>query len=143
MGHPFPLAELLGDVRSELDHLRDDQALVHNATRYVLNHLALDLSCQELASLLGSSEKRLTQVLFENLGLTLAEYMLQERMRMAQRLLLQTSLGLVVIAQQVGFDNGSCFSKTFREHVGVTPWVFRDKPPSDALTLVQGTVQWG
>lgn len=47
------------------------------------------------------------------------------RMRLAERLLVESDEPLVVIADQVGYDSEFSFSRAFKRHVSVPPGIFR------------------
>jgi len=130
-------------VRESRASVRPDVDLLQRATRYLLNNLELNLSGMALSCLLGVREDDLSHVFQDSLGLTIAGYQEQERMRLAQRLLAQTSLSLDVIARRTGHPNGAIFSKAFREYTGLTPWTFRSDPPPEFVTSVQGSLLWG
>ena len=59
------------------------------------------------------------------IGVTPSEWVLGERIRRAQRLLVATGLSVADVALEAGFDNLSHFHRRFRERVGETPLQFR------------------
>ncbi|MBF6615860.1 helix-turn-helix domain-containing protein [Pollutimonas thiosulfatoxidans] len=96
----------------------------------------------ELADKLQTSKKRLSRALRLGTGMTLPQYLREERMRRAQRLLTQTSLPVAVIAREVGFSSVANFSHAFRQQVGMPPSAFRKQSPLEALTSIEGALQW-
>jgi transcriptional regulator GlxA family with amidase domain len=119
-----------------------DQLLLAYAKQFLAHRLSAPPTLDEVAAALGVTKYRLTAVFKSSLGLTVAEFMREERMRRAQRLLAQTSLGLEAIARDVGFSCAANFSNAFRDYVGVWPSEFRDSAPLEALSSIQGTVRW-
>lgn len=63
-------------------------------------------------------------------GISIQQYVLQTKIKMAERLLKQTSLTVTQIAQKMNFTDTSHFTKTFKKFKGVTPKGFRsnEKP---------------
>jgi two component transcriptional regulator, araC family len=59
------------------------------------------------------------------MGIGLAEYLIQERMRLAQSLLKNTSFSISIIASRVGYVNFSHFAKVFKQEFGVSPSEYR------------------
>jgi len=119
-----------------------DQLLLSYAKQLLASRLSNPPKLEEVAAVFGVTKYRLTEVFKSSLGLTVAGFLREERMRKAQRLLVQTSLGLESIAREVGFSCAANFSNAFREYVGVWPSEFRESAPMEALTSMQGAVRW-
>jgi DNA-binding response OmpR family regulator len=103
----------------------EHNVLVRAAKKYILNKLAERTRLSELARALGVAERRLSSAFHHSLGVTVPEFIRQERMRTAQRLLAQTSLDIGTIAEEVGFSSAANFSTAFRDQVGTSPSAFR------------------
>ena len=61
----------------------------------------------------------------EELGITMSEFIKQERMMEAKRMLRDTNLSAADIAGRLGFCSQSYFTKRFTETKGVTPLEYR------------------
>ncbi|HEY9280727.1 MAG TPA: helix-turn-helix domain-containing protein [Eoetvoesiella sp.] len=105
--------------------LDDNQVLVRAAQRQLQACLSETPHIDELADQLGVSEKRLSRAFRKSLDMTMFEYLRQERMKVAQRLLTQTSLSIAAISNEVGFSSAANFATAFRDQVGVSPSEFR------------------
>jgi DNA-binding response OmpR family regulator len=118
---------LAGEDEARMDpgNLDDDQVLVRAAQRYLADNLSNVPSLGCLSRSLGSNEKRLSRAFQKCLDMTVFEYLRQERMRTAQRLLTETSLSVVAISEEVGFSSAANFSTAFRDHAGISPSEFR------------------
>jgi transcriptional regulator GlxA family with amidase domain len=57
--------------------------------------------------------------------MTVFAWIREERLRKGRALLVETTLGMQDIAEQVGFRSASNFTTAFRERVGVTPSQYR------------------
>ena len=67
---------------------------------------------------------RYVQMLFESEGTTFTQYVLEQRLARALRMLAapgHQSRTISAIAFEVGFGNLSYFNRTFRRHFGMTP----------------------
>ena len=79
------------------------------------------LTLKDLAYQLGFSASYLSVLIKEKIGTPFQDYLIQERMKKAQLLLLTTDLKIYEIADQVGFEDMNYFSQRFKQVVGVTP----------------------
>ena len=100
------------------------------------------LTLEQLVRALAVDRRRLLSAFRTTEGVSLPEYLRGERMRRAQRLLLETSLTVHQIAESLGFSSAANFSTAFRAHSGLTPVEFRRTAPVDALLRPQGVVHW-
>ena len=67
---------------------------------------------------------RYVQMLFESEGTTFTQYVLEQRLARALRILADRrhqGRSITAIAFEVGFGNLSYFNRTFRRHFGITP----------------------
>lgn len=92
------------------------------ATRDLLDaHYDRRWSLDELAGRVGLSAKHLHELFSRELGVTPYRYQLTQRMRRAQELLAAGDLPITTIAFELGFSSSQQFSRTFHQHVGITP----------------------
>jgi len=102
-----------------------DRALVHTAKRYIDSHLSVDFSLEDLARLSATNAKRLTLAFRRSAGTTVFEYVRQARMLAAQRMLAESGLSVVAIAEELGFSSAANFASAFNKYSGVTPSLYR------------------
>jgi len=117
--------EVSGSARLSSQHLSEEEVLVRAAQGQLLANLSQTPRLDELAERLGVSEKRLSRAFRKCLDMTVFQYLRDQRMQTAQRLLAQTSLSMVAISEEVGFTSAANFSTAFREHTGVSPSDYR------------------
>jgi AraC-like DNA-binding protein len=89
------------------------------------------LTIASVARYFGLSSK-LVQRLFERAGMTFTEFVLEQRLQLARRLLSgqdsrQNKIG--AIAYAAGFGDLSYFNRTYRRRFGMTPSEWRDGQP--------------
>ena len=85
-----------------------------------------ELSLVELAKQLGFSSNYLSMLIKKELGKSFQEYVTEQRIQMAKRLLLSTDMKIYEIAEAVGIEDMNYFSYRFKSIVGVTPKKFRN-----------------
>lgn len=119
----FPASDSVDTV------MDDDAVLVRAAQRELQDSLSLTPRLIDIAERLGVNERRLSRAFRKCLDMTPFDYLRQERMKEARRLLTETPLSIVAISEEVGFSSAANFSTAFREHVGVAPSDYRRVPP--------------
>lgn len=84
-----------------------------------------DVSLASFAQRLGLSERQVTRLFREELGVSFGEHRTRLRLARAKRFLAETRLSVVEIAATAGFASLAHFNAVFRRRVGVTPTAFR------------------
>lgn len=120
-----------------------DQALIAAARQRMFSESGAPLALHTLAQTLGVSIRHLSLVFQRHFGVSVAVYARRERLRIAQRLLLQTSQPVQQIASQLGFPSPTSFSTAFRAYVGKTPSEFRKAEPIGQILTTGADVKWG
>ena len=100
------------------------------------------LTLDDLSLALGISKKQISSLFRQQLGISAAQFLRDERMRRAQRLLVQTSQDINQIAHSLGYSSSANFSNAFRDYVGMSPSDFREKAPLAPITALQGALHW-
>lgn len=116
------------------EDLRDDTMQpLRKAQEYLDAHFDQALTLELLAEKAKLSVSRLAHRFKDETGATLIEYLTWVRIGHAQRLLVETDLSCLQIADEVGYNNQSYFSRAFRRVVGITPRQFRRHGKSGKL----------
>ena len=84
-----------------------------------------NLALGELAKQLGFSTNYLSLLIKKELGMSFQEYVTQQRIQRAKRLLLSTDMKIYEVALSVGIEDMNYFSYRFKSIVGVSPKSFR------------------
>ena len=65
---------------------------------------------------------------FKNtMGTSFIDYLNDYRLTMASRLLLSSDSSILVISEEVGYDNLSYFNRAFKKRYGMTPSAYRKR----------------
>ena len=94
---------------------------------HIRGHYAQPITNRQLAQLVGYHEYYLNRIFTEATGQSLHSFLLQERLRRAVFLILNTELELKSVAEQTGFSGYPHFSSYFKQNYGVSPAEFRKR----------------
>lgn len=112
-------ARIIGDKRA-------DQSL-HAAVAYMEDHLHEKITAEEVSRQCGLNRYELSRVFKSECGVTYRDYLLNLRVKRAERMLLHTHASIGDIALSVGFNDLSHFTRSFRRLTGCCPSVFRSR----------------
>ncbi|MEZ5960393.1 MAG: helix-turn-helix transcriptional regulator [Hyphomonadaceae bacterium] len=87
-----------------------------------------DLGAAEVANAIGTTSEALLKAIAGERGLSLKEYLLEQRVTLAKRLLLdpqEARTSMEAIGLLAGFGSRSAFYKAFREQTGASPAAYR------------------
>ena len=117
---------LYDDTFGPSERLPASENSLNRAMQYVSTNLDSALSVETLACVAGLSRAHFSRSFANLTGLAPAEYVLQERMKRAAKLLTANrELPVKEIAALVGMPESNYFSKVFRRTYGVSPTDFR------------------
>jgi AraC family transcriptional regulator len=98
---------------------------VSRVREYIRAHLASDLGLAEMAGQVNLSPHYFSLLFKHTLGVSPHGYVLQERIREAQRQLAAGRMDISELALHLGFSDQSHFSRAFRRLTGMTPQRYR------------------
>lgn len=101
------------------------------AIKLVVNYLKLhysqEISMKQLASLINCAPNYLGRRFKAETGMTVVQFLAQERCHSAANLLVQTDLSVQDISAYVGYLDSNYFVKVFKNYIGETPTAYRSK----------------
>lgn len=111
---------------------RDKESQYHNAVQRVVIYLNANLekriTVKSMAERAGFSERRFRQVFELVKDMPPKQYLESLRMKMAEALLLNTSLPILSIADRLGYCSQFHFSKRFQATYQISPSQYRKSP---------------
>jgi AraC-like DNA-binding protein len=131
------LADVPAVVQATLEALCDFAERVHKhrgihhsaavaaCKNYIFNHLFEEITISQLSATAGLSGGHLSQTFKKEVGVTISEYIQQERIEEAKKLLTLTDLPLSHICNRLTFHDQSYFTKVFKKLTGMTPKRYR------------------
>ena len=99
---------------------------IQKATDYILLHLGEEITRDMVAKSVGISPSHFSVLFKDMTGQTFTDYLMHARIEEAKRLLGNPEINISLISKQVGFNDESYFSFTFKKITGVTPSQYRN-----------------
>ena len=106
-------------------HKTTENDRVQRVKEYINDHYTEDLSLEVLASVAGMGPSSFSRFFHQRTGKTLSSYILDYRLGIAARALVDTSRNISEICYGCGFNNLSNFNRIFKQKRGMTPKEFR------------------
>lgn len=96
---------------------------------YIHDNPSLNLKAQDIAAQFGYNEKYLSRLFKTITGMTLKQYIIQQKIEDANRCLEETELSVAEIASSLGFNDAQNFMKLYKKATGLTPTEYRNTFP--------------
>ncbi|MCP4257574.1 MAG: helix-turn-helix domain-containing protein [Planctomycetes bacterium] len=119
------LNEFIELVYSSQDARKVSQ--IRPAINYIDANYNKPISLADVARASHLSVSRLAHLFKEQMGITIIDYLTSVRIERAKQLLLATDQNCTEICFEVGYNNQSYFTRSFKGFVGMTPRQFRTK----------------
>ncbi len=100
--------------------------LVIDISNYIQHHLSDSITTKQIAEHLFISRSRLSTKFKAETGINLADFIMQEKIEEAKRLLRYSDKTSFAISSFLGFASQSHFSLVFKKHTGKTPNEYRE-----------------
>ncbi|MDQ8736497.1 response regulator [Paenibacillus sp. LHD-38] len=129
------VTDLIAWIRHTVEKAKDQAEAVEEATsviesvkKYIAAHLAqLDLSREEMAEHVYLHPDYLSRFFKKETGMSITDYLLNERVNMAKELLSKSDMAIGSVALSVGYSNFSHFSKMFKKATNMNPNDYRQQ----------------
>ena len=99
--------------------------ITKKAIRYISKNYATDLTLPEVAEHVHLNPAYFSSLFKQSTGSSFKEYLNLVRVEESKRLLSNTDFSIMDIAQAVGFEDQSYFTKIFKKYTGLTPRQYR------------------
>ena len=99
----------------------DSKAVMSQVIDYVQNHLEEELRRDDIAAHVHLNRDYLSRMFSREMGISLKEYITEQKMKAAQGMLKTTSFPVNFIGAKLGYCNSSHFSFTYKKVMGRTP----------------------
>jgi len=110
--------------------------LYNDIVDYIRWHRFEPLKVTQIAARFGYNAKYLSHLFAEIAGVTLKQFMMQQKMEAASYLLTDTNQTVKQIAMQLGYSDSQHFMKAFKQATNLTPTHFRNAAASRLLYYV-------
>ena len=120
------LLELITGMKNDSSRpVRKMDSLCLEIEEYINNHYSEDLSLESIAEKFYISTFHLSHLFKKETGYNFKQYLMRMRIGEAQRILLHTDKRVADIAEMVGYEDASYFSRAFMKETGMTPREYR------------------
>ena len=100
---------------------------IQKITMFIKQNYDKDISNEQISAQLGYHSFYLNRVFKKSRGITIHQAVINERMRVARKLLRETDLSVNAIASEVGYADRSRFCTAFKKNTGIPPLEYRKK----------------
>ena len=107
--------------------------MVEALDNYIRENASDDISNTEIGAIFGYHPFYVSKVLKDRKGVTLRQYIISYRLKLAKKLLEESSKSINEVAEDCGFNDPSYFTKTFRSTFGMTPKEYRNLTKEDFI----------
>ena len=105
-----------------------EQKIVLAVRELVEDRGVATVTIRELATALHLSSGHLSRVFRRTTGMTLEGFLIQQRVELAKRTLMDPRLNVAEVAERCGFCNPAYFASVFKKYVKCTPREFASQP---------------
>ncbi|KRF10242.1 hypothetical protein ASG89_01535 [Paenibacillus sp. Soil766] len=116
---------MIEEATCRINTVAESQTVIEKAKQYIAQRINEDVSREDIASYVNMNPDYLTRIFKKETGLTVSDYVLQERVSLAKEMLVKTDLPVGSIAASVGYNNFSHFSKMFKKATSTNPQDYR------------------
>ncbi len=120
---------MITDYTERVERIRLGKApskLVMEISNYIQHHLSEQITTAAIADHLYMNRSRLCTKFKSETGITLNNFILQEKIEEAKRLLRYSDKTALAISSFLGFSSQSHFANTFKKYTGKTPNEYRE-----------------
>ncbi|MDR1533473.1 MAG: AraC family transcriptional regulator [Clostridiales bacterium] len=115
------LNELKAKLLSLYQQQQQESKIINDIKAYVREHIESKFSRKDISDHVFFSQDYLTKLFRKKTGRTLIEYIIEEKVNAAKRMIGSEGIPIGETAQRLGYTNFSHFSKVFRKKTGMTP----------------------
>ncbi|AIQ43213.1 response regulator [Paenibacillus sp. FSL R5-0912] len=99
--------------------------LIQQAKQFITENFNTDLSLEQICEKVNVSKNYFSTLFKKETGMNVWDFLSEYRMERAKELLVSTYLKNYEIALEIGYENPSYFTKTFKKWVGIGPQEYR------------------
>lgn len=105
--------------------MNEDLHRVQKMLAYIHKNYADNLGLEDICRAGEVGKTKGTKVFGQFLNMTPVDYLINYRLEIASRLLIETNDSVIDIALIVGFSDSSYFARVFRKRIGISPMEYR------------------
>ncbi len=109
------------DVEEETGTAPEESGSIGRAVQYIENNFYRNISLEEVSQVVHMNTAYFSTLFKKQTGKKYIDYVTDLRMEKARKLILNTDLKIVNIAEMVGYSSTKHFARIYKEKYGVTP----------------------
>ncbi|MDO4305547.1 MAG: AraC family transcriptional regulator [Eubacteriales bacterium] len=126
----YQYAVLVKELKEQRESRKSGQASDSKISRckdYICSHLHGKISTSDVARELYMNPSYLSDLFKKEEGITISEYILQEKIKLVKNMLIYSQYSYSAIANYLGFTSQSYLGKKFKQATGMTLHQYREK----------------
>lgn len=112
-------------TRGSSDTVAIQDSAVANGVNYIHQNLTSPLSNDQISRAANVSRTTFQKRFLNEMGITIRDYLVQQRLARARQLIAESDFTLADIAERCGFKHQEYLGSVFKSHFGITPGGFR------------------
>lgn len=138
--HPYADIGALGHDTALPDAALGFSAATRDIIAYLRENYRRKLSLDDIADTIKYNKNYICKLFKNETGQTINEYLVNLRIREAEKLITFSHYSLVQIAQNTGFGSINHFNRTFKKKVGVPPGLYKRLFPENKILSDLGSI---
>lgn len=110
-----------------VEEVAKSQTVIEKVKTYIKENFDKDITRDDIANYVFLNPDYLSRTFKKATGLSLSEYLTEQRIEKSMMLLSTSNIQITSIATEVGYNNMNYFSKIFKKVTGTTPVEYRKK----------------
>lgn len=94
---------------------------------YMINNYKTTMSIEDFSKMVNISSTTLRRLFKQHTGKSPSEFLIELKMTVAAKKIIETNERISDIAYMVGMDDPNYFTRTFKKHFGATPYTYRQR----------------
>ena len=107
------------------------QDTLRKIIRYIKENCAGKITLDDIARYVFLNKYYISRLFNEKMGMSISSYINNVRIERSKHLLAETDMSIAAIANMIGFDDQSYFTRLFRRLTGCSPGKYRENNASD------------
>lgn len=115
------------EEKENVTEIKEDNHIIRYIKRLIETNMDRDLFLQNISDEVNLNYNYLSTMFKENTGMNFSDYVINERIKRACKLLIESNLRIYDIARLCGYPNAKYFMVLFKKVTGKTPSEYREK----------------
>jgi len=120
-------AQMVCDLKKQNEGLSEESYLVSESKSYISMHLHERLTVSEVADAIGAHPNYLSSLFKKSEGIAMHEYIIRQKITLAENLLVFSNYTYLEISQYLGFSSQSHLGQAFKKLTGMTMKEYKDR----------------